>query len=348
MNGNHRFASATHRQGGMTLIEMMIALVLGLVVVGAASAVFLSNRQAYTTNSALSEVQSNSRIAYELLARDLRQAGLAGCGDSNRVANVLTNGPNNVATPGWWADFAQNAIRGYDGNENDPAVTTGTGTAQRVAGTSSIELIGADEPTVATGALNATNTSYTVDATGAAQFAAGNVAVICNPDHATIAQVTSTTATTIDFTHAGSNCSDGLGFPTDCTDATPCSTSGTSCYQFPSNSQISLLSANDWYIGNNAQGGTSLYRQTLTTVAGAPQIVAQEMVRDVTGMQLRYLVGTDTDYSTANTVTTGNNWARIAAVRIDLTMRSGAARAGSEQQPLVRTVSSIVALRNPA
>ncbi|HEX7381430.1 MAG TPA: PilW family protein [Nevskiaceae bacterium] len=345
--------TATHRQAGMTLIEMMIALVLGLVVVGAASAVFLSNKQAYTTNSALSEIQSNARIAYELLARDLRQAGLAGCGDANRVANVLTNGPNASATPAWWADFAQNAIRGYDGSQTDPAVTTGGASGQRVTGTSSIELIGADEPTVATGAPNATNTSYTVDASAAGQFAEGNIAIICNPDHATIAQVTGTSATTIDFTHAGNNCSDGLGFPTDCTDPTPCSTSGAasigaSCYQFPSNSQISLLSANTWYIGNNAQGGTSLYRQTLTTSTNAPALATQEMVRDVTNMQLRYLVGTDTDYSTAADVTTGNNWARVSAVRIDLTMRSGAERAGSEQQPLSRTLSSIIALRNPA
>src|SRR3546814_1460441 len=75
------------------------------------------------------------------MARDIRQTGLTGCGNDGRIANVLANGPNATVTPGWYADF-DNSILGYEGDEDDPAITTGAGVADRVDGTDSVELIG--------------------------------------------------------------------------------------------------------------------------------------------------------------------------------------------------------------
>src|SRR3546814_11023309 len=75
------------------------------------------------------------------MARDIRQTGLTGCGNDGRIANVLANGPNATVTPGWYADF-DNSILGYEGDEDDPAITTGAGVDDRVDGTDSVELIG--------------------------------------------------------------------------------------------------------------------------------------------------------------------------------------------------------------
>ena len=58
------------RQLGLSLVELMVALVLGLLVVGAAIGVFLSNRQTYTATESLGRVQENARVAFELMARD--------------------------------------------------------------------------------------------------------------------------------------------------------------------------------------------------------------------------------------------------------------------------------------
>lgn len=60
---------------GFTLIELMIALVLGLFLVAGVLYVFLSNTQTYRTNEALSRVQENGRFAIEFLTSDLRHAG---------------------------------------------------------------------------------------------------------------------------------------------------------------------------------------------------------------------------------------------------------------------------------
>ena len=77
---------------GVTLIELMISMMLGLIVIGGVVSVVLAGKQSYRTNEALSQVQESARTAFELMARDIRQAGANGCGNNDRVANVLKPG----------------------------------------------------------------------------------------------------------------------------------------------------------------------------------------------------------------------------------------------------------------
>src|SRR5690554_7701360 len=63
------------KTAGFTLVELMIALVLGLLVIAGVGSVFLANQNAYRTNVALGEAQESARISFEFLARDIRSAG---------------------------------------------------------------------------------------------------------------------------------------------------------------------------------------------------------------------------------------------------------------------------------
>lgn len=63
-----------HFNQGFTVIELMIALVLGLIIIGGVLTVFLSNSQTFRTNEALSRIQENGRFAIDLLGTDLRHA----------------------------------------------------------------------------------------------------------------------------------------------------------------------------------------------------------------------------------------------------------------------------------
>lgn len=60
---------------GFSLVELMIALVLGLVLLGGVIQVFLSSRQTYSANEAMSRMQENGRFALEFMARSARLAG---------------------------------------------------------------------------------------------------------------------------------------------------------------------------------------------------------------------------------------------------------------------------------
>jgi len=66
-------------QHGFTLIELMIALVLGIFVIIAVSSIFLSGRQAYGTTQGLNRIQENQRMAFEMMAADIRSAGSYAC-----------------------------------------------------------------------------------------------------------------------------------------------------------------------------------------------------------------------------------------------------------------------------
>lgn len=73
---------------GCGLIELMIALVLGLLVMGAAFAVFQSNQATYRANEGVNRIQESARVAFELMSRDLRSSGGGPCSNSSRVVTT--------------------------------------------------------------------------------------------------------------------------------------------------------------------------------------------------------------------------------------------------------------------
>ena len=64
---------------GFGLIELMISMVLGLLVLGAAIAVFQSNQRTFDANEGTNRIQEGARVAYELMSKDIRAAGGAAC-----------------------------------------------------------------------------------------------------------------------------------------------------------------------------------------------------------------------------------------------------------------------------
>lgn len=63
------------RQSGVTLVELMIALVLSMVVLLAVSSLFLANKRSYSTQDEGARMQEDARTLISILSRDLRQAG---------------------------------------------------------------------------------------------------------------------------------------------------------------------------------------------------------------------------------------------------------------------------------
>lgn len=320
------------------MIELMVAMLLGLIVIAGVSSVFLANLRSYHSNTALGDVQSNARIAFELMARDIRQAGLTGCNSrSGRVANVLKN-----KSTDWWANWG-NAVHGYeDGTTQDPAVDKGAGEGQRIAGTDSLEILGISGMGVTIVPTSGNNPAELSLNQPTSDLKDGDIVLICDPDHSVIAQVTSyngnVTVTHNTGTGSPGNCSKGLGYPSVCS-----GNANGNAYTFGTNSQIALLTAHDWYIGNNPDGGQSLYRIVVTNSGGALSTRAQEMVRNVTGMKIAYHQGSDDKYVDADVVT---NWGVVDAVRITFTLESGDQRAGTDAKPLKRTFTATTTIRN--
>ena len=62
-------------QRGLTLIELMVALAIGFIIIGAVYRAFTSQQRTYTIQDQVAEAQQSARVAMNMLMRDLRMAG---------------------------------------------------------------------------------------------------------------------------------------------------------------------------------------------------------------------------------------------------------------------------------
>lgn len=355
MNPNiviHGSAAAPRRVRGFTMIELMIAMLLGLIVVGGVTSIFLANQQTYRSNEALSEVQDGARVSFEMLARDIRVAGLTGCNTtSGRVANTVSNSSTN-----WFLNW-NNALLGYDDASTDPALSGLTGAGAPVPGTSSVHILTTGSVDTSVAATQGNNPAEVKITQATTQLNVGDVVVVCDYDHSTILQITGPTGGFTDhFNHdAGGNanpgnCTKGMGYPTVPPNCVGNDTNGNP-YTFPANSQIAKLNSHVWYIGKNLTGigqGRSLYRLTVVNQSGASGSavaqVAQEMVRNVTDMKIQYLQPPSaTQFDIAANMT---NWATVDSAQVKLTVESTFQSAGTDAKPLSRTFTTTATVRN--
>lgn len=80
----------THRPAGFSLVELMLALALGLVVVTGIVQLFVGNSQTYQVLNGQARMQENGRFALEFISRAARSAGFFGCSlDRSNYVNGL-------------------------------------------------------------------------------------------------------------------------------------------------------------------------------------------------------------------------------------------------------------------
>jgi type IV pilus assembly protein PilW len=333
-----RHLQARSKIRGLSLIELMIAMLLGLIVIASASTIFISNRQTYRATESMGRLQEGGRISFELMARDIRQAAGNPCARDLRVANVVRNSATN-----WWSNWNATVI-GYEDSDGTAFPFT-AGVGGRVAGTDAIEMKSADNLSgVTIVSHNPTSAQFQVNTT-THTLDDGDIIMVCDFRQASIVQVTNAqpgTNTTVVHNPGGAaspgNCTKGLGFPANCgtTNGTP--------YTYDPTSVIVKLQASRWYIGNNETGGRSLFRTVLVNNAGTAGTTNQEIVTGINNMTLQYLVRNSGAYVNASAVAPAD-WANVTAVRVLLTM-AGTDRIGTDGNPIQRNLAHTITLRN--
>lgn len=67
--------TSARNQSGVSLIELMVGLVISMVLVIAASAVYLYSKQSFNSSTETSQLEENGRFAINLLAKYIQSAG---------------------------------------------------------------------------------------------------------------------------------------------------------------------------------------------------------------------------------------------------------------------------------
>lgn len=108
---------------GVSLVELMIALVIGLIIMLGVVQIFTASHAASRLSEGASRVQENARFALEFLERDLRMAGHMGCvNDQAHIVKNLGDPVNNfpvAAGSGSPLDFRV-SIQGYEAPNTAP------------------------------------------------------------------------------------------------------------------------------------------------------------------------------------------------------------------------------------
>ncbi|MFZ0331211.1 MAG: prepilin-type N-terminal cleavage/methylation domain-containing protein, partial [Acinetobacter bohemicus] len=94
----------TKFHAGFTLVELMIALALGLIIVAAAIMLFLTGQKSYVLQSGMSDLQDNANFGLNYIAKDIRLTNLnvvkADIDDETQYGGVvLTSSVNATQIP---------------------------------------------------------------------------------------------------------------------------------------------------------------------------------------------------------------------------------------------------------
>lgn len=325
---------------GFSLVEVMVALTIGLILTLGMVGLMGGNAQNLRITESLSESQENARMAFELIAREARQARDTSCGplDSSSVRKLDPA----AANPDWWEEWWP--LRGFAGNEDAGAADFGDDKAERVAGTQALQLQETEDVALIN-SIPSTTTVQLKDNTP--DFAQNAIIVICDMDNASLHRVTAVAGNTLTISPA-------------------VSISDPDNPQF----QAARYYAATWYIGNNGraeEGGRSLYRARL---AANGNIVREEILPGVVDMAIRYhskgapsgnfMEVDDDDLTDPDNLTkTQSNWGQINTIELTLVTEStqrnvATPNAGADDNGLTsqadrrlrRTLTHIIALRN--
>ncbi|MGY0556392.1 PilW family protein [Lysobacter sp. A421] len=106
---------------GLSLIELMIAMLIASILMLGLVQIFSGSRAAYQLSEGLARTQENSRFAMDFLQRDIRMAGHFGCVNDQAHARNTPPGMNTtfaaVPHPALNYDIS---IRGFEANSTGP------------------------------------------------------------------------------------------------------------------------------------------------------------------------------------------------------------------------------------
>lgn len=301
----------SRREAGFTLIELMISLVLGMIVMGSAIAVLVSQRGSSRLSSQGADIQAEGRIAVDALARALRGAGDFGCWPVSNPINKL-----NTATA-----FSENS-GGVEGLDHGGATSSlnAYGKSQLDALHVVSDVVGVTGITDVLTETTAAQTTSSEDLSvkpGRQGFAVGDVAVISNCINWTKFEVTAVSAnatnTLVTLKHESKTSSGTPGGGNAAADLGEIYGVGSS---------VGKLDTVWWFVGQPDGKPRGLYR--LSGMGGTPVLISPR-VHDI---RVRYDVDTNADgivdlpSQTATQVRTGGNWAKVRSARVEVLMRS--------------------------
>jgi type IV pilus assembly protein PilW len=373
-------------QRGLSLVELMVAMLLGLLLMGSVVGVVLNSKTSFIAVRESAMLQENGRYAMELLTREIRMAGYQECARGNaKLANTVKNtaGTWYLSWPGSTTAAGQSlqGLQGFDGvaTPASSAAWPADYRAAVAANTDSI-VIRRGDTTSYSAVINEPQLATSFRVNKVTDFKAGELVMAVAPacTQVGIFQAQNAAANTITRSTTGTpgNCFTDLSGGYNCG-----LTGGKSSTAYRIGSTLTRFNATAFFIAPTETGQpTALYRRAW---ASPGALVTDELVRGVEDMQITYGLDTRSEngaaidnstvfgdgvadkyvYANDTALTTWNaaiNWNSVVSVKVVLQMRSintvytsdtafdkcDGSGAGTPDKYLHKCLSSTIAIRN--
>lgn len=293
------------KQQGLSLIELLIALTLGIFLVFGVIEVYVSSKQTYRSQDALSRLQENARFALDTLVSDTRRAGYAGCSLIDSVNITVANGSPTIAPYS-----AALSFYGYQNTGNkvwDPALPTeltiplGGLILADDTDILTVQSAGACSTALTANMAN-TGDDITIDA-GSCSFSADDVIMVSDCNNVDLVRINAPITGTTDI-------------------SLPPTQGLSKAYTTNNFAEVLSVKSATYFIAND-NGIPSLY--VLDNNQNAPTATNPlALIEGVENMQIQYGID-DTDDGVPNQykdAPTGTEWDNVVSARISLLMRT--------------------------
>ncbi len=342
----------TRRAHGFSIVELMVALVLGAGVTLGIISMFSNTQESGAVLQGQARVQDNARYAIDFVGRSLRMTGFVGCVSRPDALRSALNGEfANVP----YRAAMQTMTQGFDGGDGgarawSPALTTlprlvaATENADTVAPGTDVLVIrqAASESRLAVAQVNsASNLTMRMPAV-VADFGVGDFALVSDCTKATLFQITGAAAAGANYVLQHS--AGGASAPGNATASLPGFNEAASVYGI--DASVFTVRTTVYYVApgagtnNRDEAPMSLWRKF-------GDDAAVELVEGVRDMEVAYGVDTDDDgtpnrYMSPNLVVDPNT---VVTVRVRFTTDSVDVIPGGNAV-ITRDFETTVAVRN--
>lgn len=297
-------------QSGFTLIELVIAMVLGVFLIGGIIQIFINSKQTYRMQENLSRLQENGRFVMDFVARNNRMIDFRGCASrSGIVPNVIIDpkNPNPNPVP---ASFSANISGGNN-------VTSNWSTS--ACGASNDCVAGADQITYQFGgSCGGYLTGNMATNNANIQIAAANS---CNINMYDVLLISDCSSSDI---FIATSASSGSGVQT-IAHANNQNTGNNLSKLYGPDAEVLVFRTFSLFIRKNAAGEPALWRLDNSRPTSDTNPV--ELVEGIENMQILY--GADTDATPDGTAnyyvpagTAGLDMSKVVSIRVSLLVRS--------------------------
>jgi len=294
---------------GMTLVELMVSITIGLIILAAVSTLFVNSKRTYTAQDRQARLQENARFAMQFIIKDIRLVGYYGC-----LSDINTDTVHSTLNGTGFQFDTQTPIEGLENAAGSwyPSGNTSLPTGIN-AGTDAITLRMADVSSAVSLSNPMPQPSAILQVTSITGVNPNDIIMISDCSSADLTQVTATNGSALTIQHnagAGTNPGNMNG------------KAGDLSKSYAPPTSIMKFITRRYYISNNPNGIPSLYRDDNL---GTPL----ELVEGIESLQILYGKDTNGDKipdvylkAGASGLQTATDWLSVKSVRIGIIART--------------------------